>query len=107
MAPAVLALVMSSVALPSAAVAQARQDAQDLSERHCSGYHALDDDHEGPRFRGVVGRLAGTVITFPIFETLKEAKHSWDEGTLDEWLTDTESVVPDNDESFRVPKRPC
>jgi hypothetical protein len=40
---------------------------------------------------------------FQYSEALKEAKHTWDEGTLDEWLTDTESVVADNDKSFRVP----
>jgi cytochrome c len=26
----------------------------------------------------------------------------WDETTLDRWLTDTESLVPDNDMAFRV-----
>jgi cytochrome c len=74
MALAVLALVVSSVVLPSEAVAQARQDLQDFSQRHCSGCHALDDDHEGPRLRGVVGRPAGTVKTFPIFGSAQRSK---------------------------------
>jgi cytochrome c len=26
----------------------------------------------------------------------------WDSGTLDKWLTDTDSIVPDNDMAFRV-----
>jgi cytochrome c2 len=104
MALAVLALVVSSVVLPSEAEAQAGQDGQALFQRHCSG--ATHSTIMKVPARAVVGRPAGTVKTFPLSEALKEAKHTWDEGTLDEWLTDTESVVPDNNKSFRVPKRP-
>ena len=101
----VSALLASSVLLPSAAEAQSGQDGQALFQKRCSGCHALDADHEGPRLRGVVGRAAGTVKTFQYSEALKNAKHTWDEANLDKWLTDTESVVPDNDMSFRVPKQ--
>ncbi len=52
-----------------------------------------------------MGRAAGTVKTFQYSEALKNAKHVWDEANLDKWLTDTESVVPDNDMSFQVPKQ--
>jgi cytochrome c len=101
---AVLLLAVFSVVLPLPAEAQSRQDGQALFERRCSGCHALDADHEGPRLRGVVGRAAGSVKTFQYSEALKNAKHKWDEANLDKWLTDTESVVPDNDMSFQVPK---
>ena len=104
MALAVLALVASSAALPSEAEAQAGQSGQALFERRCSGCHALDADHEGPRLRGVVGRAAGSVKTFQYSDALKNAKHTWDATTLDKWLSDPDSVVPDNDMSFRVPK---
>ena len=100
---AVLLLGVSSV-LPFPAEAQSGQDGQALFERRCSGCHALDADHEGPRLRGVVGRAAGSVKTFQYSEALKNAKHIWNEANLDKWLTDTESVVPDNDMSFQVPK---
>jgi cytochrome c len=105
MALAVLALVASSVLLPSRADGQGAQDGKALFQKRCTGCHALDADHEGPRLRGVVGRAAGTVKTFQYSEALKNAKHTWDEVNLDKWLTDTESVVPDNDMSFRVPKQ--
>jgi cytochrome c len=105
MALAVLALVASSAALPSEAEAQGGQSGQALFERRCSGCHTLDADHEGPRLRGVVGRAAGSVKTFQYSDALKNAKHTWDEATLDKWLSDPESVVPDNDMSFRVPKQ--
>src|SRR6266567_4047064 len=100
-----LAVVGSSVVLPSRADGQSGQDGQALFHKRCTGCHALDADHEGPRLRGVVGRAAGTVKTFQYSDALKNAKHTWDEAKLDKWLTDTESVVPDNDMSFRVPKQ--
>jgi cytochrome c len=105
MALAVLALMASSAVLPAEAEAQGGQSGQSLFEKRCSGCHALDADHEGPRLRGVVGRTAGSVKTFQYSEALKNAKHTWDEATLDKWLSDPESVVPDNDMSFRVPKQ--
>ena len=105
MALAVLAPEVSSVLLSSQADGQSAQDGQALFQKRCTGCHALDADHEGPRLRGVVGRAAGTVKTFQYSEALKNAKHTWDEANLDKWLTDTESVVPDNDMSFRVPKQ--
>jgi cytochrome c len=105
LALAVLVLVASSAVLLSEAEAQGGQDGQVLFQKRCSGCHALDADHEGPRLKGVVGRAAGTVKTFQYSEALKNAKHTWDEANLDKWLTDTESLVPDNDMSFRVPKQ--
>jgi len=81
------------------------QDGQALFQKRCTGCHALDADHEGPRLRGVVGRPAGSVKTFQYSSGFQKAKFTWDETKLDKWLTDTESVLPDNDMSFRVPKR--
>lgn len=105
MALAVLAMVACSAVLPSEAEAQAGQNGQALFETRCSGCHALDADREGPRLRGVVGRAAGSVKTFQYSKALKNSKHTWDETTLDKWLSDPESVVPDNDMSFRLPKQ--
>jgi cytochrome c len=102
---AVLAFVGSSSVLRSQAEEKGGQDGQALFQKRCSGCHALDADHEGPRLRGVVGRAAGTVKTFQYSDGLKNAKFTWDEATLDKWLTDTESVVPDNDMSLQVPKQ--
>lgn len=102
---AVLALIASAALLPSQANGEGGQDGQALFQKRCGGCHALDADHEGPRLRGVVGRMAGTVKTFKYSDALKNAKHTWDEAKLDKWLTDTESVVPDNDMAFRVPKQ--
>jgi cytochrome c len=75
-----------------------------LFEKRCTGCHSLDQDKEGPRLRNVYGRTAGTISTFKYSDALKSARVTWDDVSLDKWLTDTESLVPDNDMSFHVPK---
>jgi cytochrome c len=77
---------------------------KDLFERRCGGCHALDTDREGPRLRNVYGRKAGNISTFKYSGALKSAHITWDEVALDKWLVDTDSVVPDNDMDFHVPK---
>jgi cytochrome c len=101
----VLTVVALWTVQPSQAAGQGGQDGKSLFEKRCSGCHALDADHEGPRLRGVFGRPAGKVTTFKYSEALQKAKVTWDEAELDKWLTDTESVAPDNDMGFRVPKQ--
>jgi len=101
----VLTLVALWTVQPSQAAGQGGQDGKSLFEKRCSGCHALDADHEGPRLRGVFGRPAAKVKTFKYSEALQKAKVTWDEMELDKWLTDTESIVPDNDMGFRVPKQ--
>jgi cytochrome c len=100
----VLALVAFWTVEPSHAAGQGGPDGKSLFEKRCSGCHALDSDHEGPRLRGVFGRPAAKVKTFKYSEALQMAKVTWDEAELDKWLTDTESIVPDNNMGFRVPK---
>jgi cytochrome c len=75
-----------------------------LFEKRCTGCHSLDQDKEGPRLRTVYGRPAGSISTFKYSDALKSAHLTWNDVSLDKWLTDTESLVPDNDMSFHVPK---
>jgi cytochrome c len=75
-----------------------------LFEKRCTGCHALDLNKEGPRLRNVYGRVAGGVAGFQYSDALKSARLTWDSELLDRWLTDTGSVVPDNDMDFNVPK---
>jgi cytochrome c len=74
-----------------------------LFEKRCTGCHSLDQDKEGPRLRGVFGRKAGKIGSFTYSDSLKDVQFSWDAALLDKWLTDTESVVPNNDMTFHVP----
>jgi cytochrome c len=75
-----------------------------LFEKRCTGCHSLDQDKEGPRLRNVYGRTAGSISSFKYSDALKSAHLTWDDVSLNKWLTDTESLVPDNDMSFHVPK---
>ena len=76
----------------------------DLFQRRCGGCHSLDRVMEGPRLRGVYGRRAGSTKDFGYSDPLRKADFVWGTDSLDKWLTDTETVVRNNDMSFRVPK---
>jgi cytochrome c2 len=67
LALALLALIASSAVLPSQANGEGGHEGQTLFQKRCTGCHALDGDHEGPRLRGVVGRMAGKVENFQVF----------------------------------------
>ena len=80
------------------------QRGKELFEKRCGGCHALDKDKEGPRLGNVFGRKAGSIPTFKYSDSLKSAQVVWNEASLDKWLVNTDSVVPDNDMDFHVPK---
>jgi cytochrome c len=62
----------------------------------------LDRDKEGPRLGGVYGRTAASVPSFQDSDALAKSKITWDEETLDKWLTEPEELVPNNDMAFRL-----
>ena len=75
---------------------------QNLFERRCSGCHRLDEIRSGPRLRGVFGRAAGADSGFPYSEALKTSRLVWNESTLDRWLANPDTLVPDNEMAFRL-----
>ena len=99
---AAFAFLVTVSALSITALAQPTSNGKELFEKRCGGCHALDRDKEGPRLRGVYGRVAGSVDSFQYSDALKKSKITWTEETLEKWLTDTEKLVPDNDMSFHV-----
>ena len=48
----------------------------------------------GPSLFGVFGRKSATLEDFNYSEAMKKFDHTWDEGTLDEYLTDPRATVP-------------
>jgi cytochrome c len=103
--PIWLALAIFCSPHVSGAAATTIGDAQNgkrLFEKRCTGCHSLDKSKEGPRLRDVYGRKAGSVPDFSYSDELKAAHIVWDEGSLDQWLTNPDAVVPDNDMAFRV-----
>jgi len=75
---------------------------REIYEKRCAGCHSLDRAKVGPPLRGVFGRRAAAESGFPYSEGLKKARVMWDAATLDRWLADPDSVIPDNDMSFRL-----
>ncbi len=98
-------LLLALVVFPkiSRAADEADQGKQ-LFEKRCTGCHSLDRNKEGPNLSGVYGRQAGTAPDFNYSMALKSAHFVWDEQQLEKWLTDTDSLVEDNNMDFHVPK---
>jgi cytochrome c len=102
-------LVIAAFAFPGAVSVRAANQGdatrgKNLFDKRCGGCHALDSDKEGPRLRSVYGRRAGSISSFKYSEPMKTVQITWDGASLDRWLIDTESVVPDNDMDFHVSK---
>jgi len=85
-------------------LAQTPPKGQDLFARRCAGCHALDQDKEGPRLRGVYGRQAAAVSGFPYSEALKKSRIRWDDETLNRWLAGPDQVAPGTDMEFHLEK---
>lgn len=51
-------------------------------------------DKVGPNLSGVVGKKGGLVPSFRYSPAMKQANVTWNETTLDKWLTRPASVVP-------------
>ena len=102
---AIVLLLLALVVFPkiSSAADQADQGKQ-LFEKRCTGCHSLDRNKEGPNLKGVYGRQAGTAPSFNYSAALKSANFVWDDQRLEKWLTDTQSLVEDNNMDFHVAK---
>jgi len=73
-------------------------------EKRCTGCHAMEVDREGPRLKGVFGRKAGSVPGFTYSAGLKSSGVTWNDATLEKWLSDPDLMVRDNNMSIAVPK---
>ena len=75
---------------------------KEMFEKRCTGCHTLDHEKSGPRLRGVFGRQAASVSSFPYSESLRKSGVVWNTSSLDKWLTDPDGFIPDTDMAFRV-----
>lgn len=60
----------------------------------CQACHALEYNRTGPKHCGVIGRKSGSVPGFDYSPAMKQAKLTWDEKTLDQFLADPLKLVP-------------
>jgi cytochrome c len=68
----------------------------------CASCHSLDENDLGPRHRGVVGRRAGSLQDYSYSAALKDSGLTWDEVTLDRWLTNPSALVPGTKMFFKI-----
>lgn len=68
----------------------------------CGACHSLDENDLGPRHRGVVGRVAGSLEDYVYSAALKKSGLIWDEATLDRWLTNPSALVPGTKMFFQI-----
>lgn len=102
-----MAAILAFAYFPQLARAYADADAdqgKQLFEKRCTGCHSLDQNKEGPRLRGVYGRQAGKTPGYTYSAALQSSQLIWDDASLDKWLTDPDSLIPDNNMAFHVPR---
>jgi cytochrome c len=98
--------------LPIAAFAQSSQTVAlkgdpargEVLYQGCMDCHSIDKDDVGPRHRGVVGRRAASIAGYDYSKALKSSGLTWDEATLDRWLTDPSALVPGTKMFYEVDK---
>jgi cytochrome c len=99
-------LAASSVvgAMPASADAALNGDAAHgkVLYQGCQACHSIDDNDLGPKHRGVVGRRAGSVEDYSYSTALKSSGLTWDEPTLDRWLTNPSALVPGTKMFFKI-----
>jgi cytochrome c len=110
MKPIRIALLVSAAAMAaSLLLAQSGSEGdpargKQVFEKRCTGCHAMDQNREGPRLRGVYGRTSGEVATFDYSAALAQAHIAWNDRSLEQWLADPDTLVPGNNMEFHVAK---
>jgi len=74
-----------------------------LYQERCAACHSPDYNATGPAHRGVFGRHAASAPGFAYSKALRESGITWDETSLDRWLTDPERDVPGEAMGISVP----
>ena len=84
--------------LPAKPPGQTNDELELAFNGHCRECHSFvkDDNRLGPSLYGVVGRKAGTEAGFAYSDSVKGSGITWDEATLDKWITNPEAVLPGN-----------
>ena len=91
----ILALsILSSMDAGSAGAADV--EAGKTAFKKCALCHTTEAGKNkiGPSLVGIVGRKSATLENFNYSEAMKKFDHTWDEGTLDEYLADPRATVP-------------
>lgn len=90
----------SETAAPAAVAAPA--NAAPAAFAMCTSCHSVtpNENRLGPSLFGVVGRKAGSEPGYAYSDAMKNSGHTWDETTLDKYLTDPRADVPGTKMTF-------
>ena len=94
-------LILAALALALPARAQEAPDGATLFRRHSL---VAGEVRQGPNLAGVYGRKAGTVPGFKYSAGFADADWTWDEGHLDPYLTNPQSVIKGGVMGYRQAK---
>jgi cytochrome c len=82
-------------------------DGAALFRQQCATCHATslsDTPRQGPPLIRIIGQQAGRVDGFHYSPGLAQAGFTWDENTLDAWLTNPQAVIPGAIMAYRQSK---
>lgn len=98
----ILALVMMLAFWIAAADAvfavEESKGGQEAFNNACRTCHSskAGDNRLGPNLNKIVGRKAGSTEGYAYSESMKKAGITWDDASLDKFITNPDSVVPGN-----------
>ncbi len=101
---------MIALATAGAALAQDAHEAEEgqkIFKRVCFTCHTSEagKNKVGPSLFGVVGRKSATAPGFAYSNAMKEANLTWNEETIDKYITDPKALVPGNKMAYAGVKK--
>lgn len=90
------ALVLGAGLAPLAQAAGDPAAGKTLFQQKCALCHSPEKgvNKLGPSLWNVVGQPAAEVPNYTFSDAMKNSKITWDEATLDKWLTNPKALVP-------------
>src|SRR5437773_4622565 len=93
----IAAVSLAALGLVSGApVARADDAGEAVFKKNCFICHTVEagKNKVGPSLNGIVGRKAGTIPGFSYTSANKNSGVTWDEATLDTYITDPRKFIP-------------
>lgn len=98
-----IAALLFAATPASIALAEGDAAAGEKAFNKCKACHTVEQggaNRVGPNLHGVVGRKAGAVEGYSYSKPVKEADVTWNEESLDKYLTDPKGFIPGNKMAF-------
>ncbi len=102
-----VAVLAAPAALAQFSVPVSKPSPETLFRNQCATCHSLntsDATRQGPTLYKVIGRQAGSVPGFKYSPGFAHADFAWDDGHLDAYLTNPQSVIPGAVMPYRQPR---